>query len=56
MLVLSRNEQETIYIGDVAVTVTHIGKHHVKLGIDAPHEVKILRAELRQQNQEEGRD
>lgn len=47
MLVLTRKEEETIRIGDdivVKVVKTHGGR--VRLAIDAPLEVPILRGEL----------
>lgn len=47
MLVLSRKFDESICIGD-SVTVTVSGVHggRVRIGIDAPKEISILRAEL----------
>jgi carbon storage regulator len=47
MLVLSRKKGEKLLIGDeVAITVVEIDGDRVKLGINAPKGVKILRAEL----------
>ena len=47
MLVLSRKEQEQLRIGDsVTVTVIRIHRRSVSIGIDAPHKVRVLRAEL----------
>lgn len=47
MLVLSRKLNETIVIdGGITVTVVKIDKHHVRLGIEAPGDVKVLREEL----------
>ncbi len=47
MLVLSRKPGEKIYIGDqVAVTVVRIGPNTVRLGIDAPRDMNIVREEL----------
>jgi len=46
MLVLSRKEGERIRVGDdVVITVVRAGKE-VRIGIDAPKEIKILREEL----------
>ena len=46
MLVLSRKKQEQIMIGDdVVITVIRITPHLVKLGIDAPPHIKVLRNE-----------
>ena len=47
MLVLARKEGESIMIGDdIKLKVISIDKNSVKLGIDAPNEVTILREEL----------
>ena len=48
MLVLSRKEGEKIHIGnDIVVTVTSLKGGRVKLGIEAPHNVTVLRGELK---------
>jgi carbon storage regulator len=47
VLVLSRKKNESILIdGCIAVRVLEIGKNGVRLGIDAPGDVKIVRSEL----------
>ena len=47
MLVLSRKINETILIGDnVRVTLLGIEGDKIKIGIDAPRDVKIFREEL----------
>lgn len=47
MLVLSRKEDQSIRIGkDVVITVTRISGDQVRIGIEAPPDVKILRSEL----------
>ena len=47
MLVLARKEDESILIGDnIYVKVISIEKGVVKLGIDAPSDVTIIREEL----------
>ena len=47
MLVLSRKVGETIQIGDdIILTVVRIGPNNVRLGIDAPRELNIVRTEL----------
>ena len=47
MLVLSRKPGERILIGsDVKITVIRIGPNSVRIGIDAPGHVNIVREEL----------
>ncbi len=47
MLVLTRKRNEMIRIGDdVVIKVIKTGKGAVKIGIDAPGNVRVLRAEL----------
>jgi len=47
MLVLSRRRMEQIVIGnDIRLTVLKIDGGQVRLGIDAPQDVMVLRAEL----------
>jgi len=47
MLVLSRRENERIRLGDsIVVTVVRVGGDRVRLGIDAPADVLVLRDEL----------
>jgi len=44
MLVLSRKRNETIRIGDdITITVVRIGPNSVRIGIEAPPEVKVVR-------------
>ena len=47
MLVLTRKLLEKLYIGDdICVTVVRLEGGQVRLGIDAPREVPVVRAEL----------
>jgi carbon storage regulator len=47
MLVLSRQRDESIYIGDhIVVTVVDIRGDKVRLGIDAPRDVTVHRKEV----------
>jgi len=47
MLVLSRKPGERILVGDaVKITVIRIGPHSVRIGIDAPGHMNIVREEL----------
>jgi carbon storage regulator len=47
MLVLTRKLMERLFIGDdICVTVVRLESGQVRLGIDAPREVAVVRAEL----------
>ena len=47
MLVLSRKVGEKVFIGnDIIISVLETGKSEVKLGFDAPKEIKIFREEV----------
>ena len=47
MLILSRKEDESITLGnDIKITIVGISKSGVKIGIDAPKNMMILRSEL----------
>jgi carbon storage regulator len=48
MLVLSRRAGERIQIGDqVEVTVVRIGPGVVRIGVEAPQQMQVLREEVR---------
>ncbi|NLT50039.1 MAG: carbon storage regulator CsrA [Ignavibacteria bacterium] len=54
MLVLSRRENEKIRIGsDIIVKIVTISENQVKLGIEAPPEVKVMREEVYQKLKEQ---
>ena len=54
MLVLTRRENETVFIGkDITVTVVSVRGNKVKLAFDAPMEVPIHRAEVRHRLEED---
>jgi len=56
MLVLSRKPGERILIGsDVTVTVLDVSGKLVKIGIEAPGSIPVLRAEIREQIERENR-
>ena len=47
MLVLTRKTAETIKIGDdIVVKVIKTGRGSMKIGIDAPSDVRVVRGEL----------
>jgi len=47
MLVLSRREAQRIRLGDsIVVTVVRVSGDKVRLGIEAPPEMRVLRDEL----------
>ncbi len=47
MLVLSRRQSERIKLGDaIVVTVVRVAGDKVRLGIEAPDDMLVLRAEL----------
>ena len=48
MLVLSRKVGQRILIGDkIAITVVRIGQGGVRLGIEAPDDLEVVREELK---------
>jgi carbon storage regulator len=50
MLVLTRKPGEKIYIGpDITILVVKVKRDKIRIGIDAPKEVAVLRAELTEQ-------
>lgn len=47
MLVLTRKLREQIHIGkDITITIVRVKGQTVRLGVEAPSDVKVLRAEL----------
>jgi carbon storage regulator len=56
MLILSRRVNEKIVIGDdIVVSVVEVRGDQVKLGIDAPRNVKVFRQEVFDAIQEENK-
>ena len=54
MLILTRKRNESIIIGDdIEIIITDIGEDKVRIGIEAPCDLKILRKELLEQITEE---
>jgi len=46
MLVVTRKEKESIIIGNIEITVTELKGSQVRIGINAPKEVTVMRKEL----------
>ena len=47
MLVLSRGEGQVITIGDnIRITIVEVRGDKVRVGIDAPRDVQVMRAEV----------
>jgi carbon storage regulator len=47
MLILTRKEGEKVFIGsDIKISIISVSENQVKVGIEAPPNVKILREEL----------
>ena len=47
MLILSRRESECIHLGDdIVVTIVRVNGDKVRVGVQAPSHIKILRTEL----------
>lgn len=56
MLVLTRKTEESILIGeDIKITVLGVSGDKVRIGIDAPRTVKILRGETVEETREQNR-
>jgi carbon storage regulator len=54
MLVLSRRESERIKLGDsIVITVVKLAGDRVRLGIEAPADILVLRSELEQHKADE---
>ena len=54
MLLLTRNADESIIIdGDIKITVLEISGSQVRIGIDAPADVKVYREEVYKRIQSE---
>lgn len=50
MLVLSRKIDEKIFIGDdITIVIVDIRNNKVRIGIEAPNNVDVLREEIRHQ-------
>lgn len=57
MLVLTRKQKESIKIGDsIVITILRVQGHSVRVGIEAPREVRVVRGELSASKPEEGEE
>ncbi|RME58111.1 MAG: carbon storage regulator [Candidatus Dadabacteria bacterium] len=56
MLILTRKQGESVFIGDdIKVTVVEVKGHQIRIGIDAPKEIRIYREEIYYQILEENK-
>lgn len=56
MLILTRKPGESLYIGDnVKITIVEVKGHQIRVGIEAPTELRIYREEIYLQILEENR-
>jgi carbon storage regulator len=47
MLILSRRESERVHLGDdIVLTIVRVNGDKVRIGVEAPSHIKILRTEL----------
>lgn len=54
MLILTRKIGESIQVGDdVRIKIIDVGRHFVKVGIEAPPEIKVHREEIYERIREE---
>jgi carbon storage regulator CsrA len=57
MLVLTRKQQEQILVGEnIRITVVRVQGSTVRIGIEAPDDVRILRGEVQQKVQQQESD
>jgi len=57
LLVLTRKERERIHIGpDIVIAIQRIDRNQVRIAIEAPKEVVILRGELVERNERQERE
>ena len=57
MLILTRKENETIHIGEnISIKVVEIRGRQVRLGIDAPADIFVLRGEMKLQEPDKAVD
>ena len=53
MLILSRKEAEKVYLGnDIVPTIIRVAGDKVRIGIEAPSNVRVLRNELQKHDEQ----
>jgi carbon storage regulator len=53
MLILSRKEAEKVYLGnDIVLTIIRVAGDKVRIGIEAPNNVRVLRNELQKHDEQ----
>jgi carbon storage regulator len=53
MLILSRKEAEKVYLGnDIVLTIIRVAGDKVRIGIEAPSNVRVLRNELQKHDEQ----
>lgn len=56
MLILTRKQSEKIKIGDdIEITIIEISQGNVKIGVEAPKKIKVIRYELIDELKEQNR-
>jgi carbon storage regulator len=57
MLILSRRESERVHLGDdIVLTIVRVNGDKVRIGVEAPSHIKILRTELELKSNESALD
>ncbi len=46
MLIISRRQNEIVSLGNITLTIVKVNGEKVRIGVDAPADTKVLRAEL----------
>lgn len=49
MLVFTRRQRESIFVGDAEIVVVEIRRGAVRLGVEAPKNVPVHRAEIKRE-------
>ena len=54
MMVIKRRAGQSVRIGDVTVVVLEVQRSAVRLGIEAPRELEVVRSELESKEKTDG--